>query len=129
VECNSCELSLRVDFGATQTSIATLFGTFLQTGVPSVHFHLTAFNGALQVGSTSAAGVVPPGLPLAFGDINFGGPAFTSIVLSAPMAESFWILDGIAVSDTPPIPEPSSMSMLAYIGLCGLAIKQLRRAV
>jgi len=127
VECNSCALSLAIDFSAPQTRIAMLFGTFLQTGAPSVPFNLTAFNGASQVGVATARGVVPPGLPLAFGDISFSGPAFSRIVLSAPTADSYWILDGIAVSDAPTVPEPSSMSILAFVGVCGLAIRRLRR--
>jgi hypothetical protein len=127
VECSPCALSLTVNFSAPQMSIAMLFGTFLQRGAPSVPFNLTAFNGASQVGAATASGVVPPGLPLAFGDISFSGPAFNSVMLSAPTADSFWILDGIAVSDAPTVPEPSSMSILAFVGFCGLAITRLRR--
>jgi hypothetical protein len=127
VECNPCALSLTVDFSAPQTSIAMFFGTFLQTGAPSVPFNLTAFNGASQVGAATATGVVPPGLPLAFGDISFSGPAFNSVVLSAPTADSFWILAGIAVRDASTVPEPGSMSTLAFVGFCGLAITRLRR--
>jgi len=127
VECNPCALSLIVDFRAPQTSIAMLFGTFLQTGAPSVPFNLTAFDGASLIGTATATGVVPPGLPLAFGDISFSGPAFDSVVLRAPSAASFWILDGIAVSDAPAVPEPSSMLLLAFVGFCAIAITPLRR--
>jgi len=127
VECNSCALSLTVDFSAPQTSIAMLFGTFLKTGSPAVPFNLTAFNGTSQVGTATATGVVPPSLPLAFGDISFSGPAFDSVVLSAPAADSFWILDGLAVSDASTVPEPTSMSTLACVAFCGLAIARLQR--
>ena len=127
VECNHCDLDLTIGFSAPQTSIAMLFGTFLQTGVPSVPFNLTAFSGASQVGAATATGIVPPGVPLAFGGIRFSGPAFDSVVLSAPAADSFWILDGVAVSAAETVPEPSSISLLALGGFCVSAVTRLRR--
>jgi hypothetical protein len=131
LECNLCFLTLAIDFSAPQTSISTAFGTFSQTGVPSVPLNLTAFNGASEVGSATASGVVPPGgLPLASGVLDFSGPAFDSVVLSAPTADAFWILDGVAVSAVPTVPEPSSLSLVAFVGFvgfCASAIKRLRR--
>jgi hypothetical protein len=131
VECNFCFLTLTVDFSAPQTSISTAFGTTVPTGMPSgLPLDLTAFNGASEVGSATATGVVPDGLPLAFGVLNFSGPAFDSVVLSAPTAESFWILDGVAVSAASTVPEPNSLSLVAFVGFvgfCASAIARLRR--
>jgi hypothetical protein len=126
VECNPCALDLTIDFSAPQTSIAMLFGTYIKTGTPSVPFHLTAFDGSSKTGEITATGVVPPDLPFAFGDITFSGSAFDRVVLSAPTADSFWILDGIAVSDTSAAPEPSSVSLLALAGFCGAAVARAR---
>jgi hypothetical protein len=124
------DLTLTIDFSAPQTSISIPFGTLSQTGPPAIPFNLTAFNGASQVGSATATGVVPPGVPLAFGGISFSGPAFDSVVLStaaSPVAVyNFW-LDGVTVSAAP---EPSSLSLVAlagFVGLCVSAITRLRR--
>jgi hypothetical protein len=70
------------------------FGTFLQAGASSVPFNLTAFDDASQVGTATETGVLPPGVPLAFGGISFSGPASDRVALGAPTADSFWILDG-----------------------------------
>ena len=127
------DLTLTIAFSAPQTSISIPFGTLSQTGPPAVPFNLTAFNGASEVGSATATGVVPPGVPLAFGGISFSGPAFDSVVLStaaSPVAVyNFW-LDGVTVSAAATVPEPSSLSLVAFVGLvgfCASAIKRLRR--
>jgi hypothetical protein len=123
-------LTLTIDFSAPRTGFATVFGTELQTGVPSVPFNLTAFNGASQVGSATATGIAIPGTPLADGLLLFSGPAFDSVTLSAPAADSFW-LDVFAVSAAPTVPEPSSLSLVAFVGFvgfCAIAITRLRRS-
>jgi hypothetical protein len=78
LECNFCFLTLTIDFSAPQTTFLTAFGTTVPRGTSSgLPLDLTAFNGASEVGSTTTTGVVPPGgLPLAFGVLNFSGPAF-----------------------------------------------------
>ena len=131
-QCNFCFLTLTIDFSAPQTTFLTAFGTTVPRGTSSgLPFDLTAFNGASEVGSATATGVVPPGgLPLAFGVLNFSGPAFDSVVLTAPTAEAFWIIDGVAVIATPTVPEPNSLSLVAFVGLvgfCVIAITRLRR--
>ena len=123
-------LTLTIRFSAPQTSISTVFGTILPTGVPSgLPFDLTAFNGASEVGSATATGVVAPIFPIAFGVLSFSGPAFDSVVLSSPKAAAFWI-DGFVVNAGPTVPEPSSLSLVAFVGfvgLCVIAITRLRR--
>jgi hypothetical protein len=118
-------LSLTIDFSAPQTSISTPFATGLTTGVPFIN--LTAFNGASVVGSTSATGVIPPGFDSPEGVISFSGPAFNSVVLSAPTSLIFAI-DNVTVASA--APEPSSLSLVAlagFVGFCVSAIKRLRR--
>ena len=123
-------LTLTIGFSAPQTSFSTAFGITLESREdPTPPFDLTAFNGASEVGSATATGVVPPGLPLAFGVLNFSGPAFDSVVLSSPKAAAFWI-DGFVVNAGPTVPEPSSLSLVAFagfVGFCASAIKRLRR--
>jgi hypothetical protein len=123
-------LTLTIGFSAPQTSISIPFGTTLQTSAsPPPPFDLTAFNGASEVGSATATGVLAPIFPIAFGVLDFGGPAFDSVVLSSPEAAAFWI-DGLVVNAGPTVPEPSSLSLVAFVGLVGFcagAIKRLRR--
>ena len=95
----------------------------MSSGVP---FDLTAFNGASEVGSATATGVVPPGFPLAYGFLSFSGPAFDSVVLSAPTADAFWI-DDVAVNAVPTVPEPSSLSLLAFVGFVGFCASAITR--
>jgi hypothetical protein len=116
--------TLTIDFSAPQTSISTNFATDPEpeTFEP---LNLSAFNGASEVGSTSATGVIPPGFELPEGVISFSGPAFNSVVLSSP-AFGFAI-DNVTVST---VPEPSSLSLVAFagfVGLCVSAITRLRR--
>jgi hypothetical protein len=131
LECNFCFLTLTIDFSAPQTAFLTAFGTAVPRGTSSgLPFDLTAFNGASEVGSATATGVVPPGLPLAFGVLNFSGPAFDRVVLTAPTAEAFWIPDGVGVIAATIVPEPSSLSLVAFagfVGFCVSAITRLRR--
>jgi len=131
LECNFCFLTLTIDFSAPQTSFLTAFGTAVPRGTSSgLPFDLTAFNGASEVGRATTTGVVVPGLPLALGVLNFSGPAFDSVVLAAPTAEGFWILDGVTVIAGPTVPEPCSLSLVAFGGLvsfCVIAITRLRR--
>ena len=123
-------LTLTIRFGAPQTSISTVFGTILPTDAPSgLPFDLTAFNGASEVGSATAIGDVFPGTPVAFGLLTFSGAAFDSVVLSAPTADAFWI-DEVTVGVVSPVPEPSSLSLVAFVGFvgfCASAITRLRR--
>ena len=123
-------LTLTIGFSAPQTSFTTAFGITLQSSAdPPPPFGLTAFNGASEVGSATATGVVAPIFPIAFGALSFSGPAFDSVVLSSPKAAAFWI-DGFVVSTVPTTPEPSSLSLVAFAGLVGFcvsAIKRLRR--
>jgi len=123
-------LTLTIGFSAPQTSFTTAFGQTLQSGVDTLPpFDLTAFNGASEVGSATATGVVAPIFPIAFGVLSFSGPAFDSVVLSSPKAAAFWI-DGFVVNAGPTVPEPSSLSLIALAGfvrLCASAITRLRR--
>ena len=121
-------LTLTIGFSAPQTSISMPFGTTLQSSVdPAPPFDLTAFNGASEVGSATATGVVAPIFPIAFGFLSFSGPAFDSVVLSSPKAAAFWI-DGFVVNAAPPVPEPSSLSLLAFVGFVGFCALRRRRA-
>ena len=123
-------LTLTIGFSAPQTSFSTVFGTTLQSrSDPDPPFDLTAFNGASEVGSATATGVLAPIFPIEFGVLSFSGPAFDSVVLLSPKAAAFWI-DGLVVNAGPTVPEPSSLSLVAFVGLVGFcagAIKRLRR--
>jgi hypothetical protein len=130
-QCNFCFLTLTIDFSAPQSTFLAAFGTTVPRDTSSAPpFDLTAFSGASEVGSATTTGAVVPGLPLALGVLNFSGPAFDSVVLAAPTAEGFWILDGVTVIATPTVPEPSSLSLVAFVGFvgfCVIAITRLRR--
>ena len=120
-------LTLTIGFSAPQTSFSTAFGITLESREdPTPPFDLTAFNGASEVGSATATAVVAPIFPIAFGVLSFSGPGFDSVVLSSPKAAAFWI-DGFVVNAAPPVPEPSSLSLLAFVGFCASAITRLRR--
>jgi hypothetical protein len=120
-------ISLTIGFSAPQTSISMNFATNSDSGVP---FDLSAFNGATAVGSSTATGTFPCcGFEFPEGVISFSGPAFTSVILSAPAADGFAI-DNVTVSAVPTVPEPSSLSLVAFVGfvsLCVSAITRLRR--
>jgi hypothetical protein len=119
-------LTLTIAFSAPQTSISTPFA--VATTDESVPLNLTAFNGASEVGSTSATGTIPFGFEIPEGVISFSGPAFNSVVLSSP-ADAFFI-DNVTVTAASTAPEPSSLSLVAlagFVGLCVSAITRLRR--
>ena len=107
-QCNFCFLTLTIDFSAPQTTFLAAFGTTVPRDTSSAPpFDLTAFNGASEVGSATTTGVVVPGLPLALGVLNFSGPDFDRVALTAPTAEAFWILDGVVVSAAPTFRNPA----------------------
>jgi hypothetical protein len=114
------DLTLTIAFSTLQTSISMNFATNSATSVP---FNLIAFNGALAVGSASATGVIPAGFFFPEGVINFGGPAFNRVVLTSPAALDFAI-DNVTVNS---VPEPGSLSLLAFGAFGAVAITQLRR--
>ena len=120
------DLTLTIDFSAPQTSISMPFAT--DTGEPEqgVPFDLTAFNGASEVGSASATGVVPPGFMFPEGVLSFSGPAFDSVLLSAPAADGF-VIDNVTVNAAPTVPEPSSLSLVAFVGFVGLGVSAITR--
>ena len=116
-------LTLTIAFSAPQTSISMNFATDTLIGVP---FDLSAFNGATLVGSSTATGTMPSGFFFPEGVISFSGPAFNRVVLSAPTALDFAI-DNVNVNVTA-VPEPGSLSLVAF-GLFGaIVITRLRRA-
>jgi hypothetical protein len=116
---NLNNLTLTILFSAVQTSISMNFATNSGTGVP---FNLNAFNGASAVGSATATGVIPPGFGFPEGVVSFSGPTFNRVVLSAPAALDFAI-DNVSVNA---VPEPGSLSLLAFGALGAIAITQLR---
>jgi hypothetical protein len=112
-------LTLTIVFSTLQNNISMTFATNSGAGVP---FNLNAFNGGSAVGSASATGVIPAGFFFPEGVINFDGPAFNRVVLSSPAALDFAI-DNISVN----VPEPGSLSLLAFGAFGAIAITRLRR--
>jgi len=115
-------LTLTILFSAEQASISMNFATNSVLGVP---FHLDVFDGTSAVGGATASGVIPPGFFFPEGTISFSGSTFNRVVLSAPTAPHFAI-DNVSVNAAA-VPEPSSLSLLAFDTLGVIAITRLRR--
>ena len=119
-------ITLTIGFSAPQMGITVAFATGSESG-QGIPFDLTAFNGASEVGSASVTGVIHPGFEFSEGVIGFSGPAFDSVVLSETLGSRFVIGDVTVVSAAPTVPEPSSLSLLAFVGFFGLGVSAITR--
>ncbi len=111
-------LSLEIDFSTNLSALSLLFST-ADFGTASP-FTLTAYEGATQVGSVSATGVVPIGFTFPEGEIAYSG-GFNRVVLSSTAPD--FAIDDVVVAAAP---EPNTFLLLG-LSLSGLGLVPLRR--
>lgn len=113
------DIPLTIDFSSPLSAITLVFAT-ADFGQPSP-FTLTAYSGNAQVGTTSAAGIVPAGFIFPEGEIAFAGPAFDRVVLSTPAPD--FAIDQVAAVTTP---EPAA-EWIVGLGLVALGASRRKK--
>ena len=110
--------TLTVGFSAPQSALSVQF--LLNTQNAATPFSLTAYLGAMQVGTSSATGSI---FNFIEGTLTFSGTAFDRVVLTSA-AQDFGI-DNLTVRQAN-VPEPGVMTLLAG-ALVGLAAGYRRK--